>query len=73
VKKIDGQFLLHGTKIKSHILGLLLIDGCTSIVLDNKEVQTIVNKWLEEPMSKQRMINCQNELIDLGYEEFAQL
>jgi hypothetical protein len=33
----------------------------------------IVNKWLQEPMSKQRMINCQSELIEAGFEEYAQL
>jgi hypothetical protein len=51
----------------------MLIDGLRSVTMDNKEVEDIINKYLNEPMSKQRMIDCQNELIDAGFEEYAQL
>jgi hypothetical protein len=36
-------------------------------------IENIINKHLKQPMSKQRMIDCQNELIDAGFEEYAQL
>jgi hypothetical protein len=73
VKKIDGAFGCDGNKIKSHVLGVLLIEGCRLFRIDNNKVEDIVNKYLKEPMSKQRMIDCQNELIDAGFEEYAQL
>jgi hypothetical protein len=68
-----GVFYLDKNPIKSHVLGLLLIDGLRRVALDNEEVEAIINDHLRKPMSKQRMINCQNALIDAGYEEYAQL
>jgi hypothetical protein len=73
IKKMKGSFIAYRNPIKSNVLGLLLIDGCNVVELDNIKVTDIINKYLREPMSKQRMIDCQNELIDAGFDDFAQL
>ena len=69
IKVIGGNF--NGTKnpIKSHVLGLLKIKKLQKVYLDNKEVQNIINKYLPEG----DLFVCQQELIDAGYEEYAQL
>jgi hypothetical protein len=61
----------------------LLIDGFKEIYCGDEhdmhpafgfcKAVKIINKWLKEPMSKQRMIDCQNELIDAELDDFAQL
>ena len=65
--------------IKSHILGVLLIRGVTELQIskaedDNDLIEAvkIINKWLKEPISKKRLLDCQEEMIEAGYEEFAQ-
>jgi hypothetical protein len=73
IKRINGDIYADGSGVKSHILGVMLIEGCQKLVIDDHGVRDIVNKWLREPMSKQRMINCQSELIEAGFEEYAQL
>jgi hypothetical protein len=77
------SLMFRGCKITECVLGLLLIPKLTEVVFGPAgittpvdalhDVSTIINKYLKEPMSKQRMIDCQNELIDAGYEEYAQL
>jgi len=57
------------TPIKSHVLGLLKIKNLPYVALDNKEVTEIINKYLPEG----DIFACQHELIDAGYEAFAQL
>ena len=56
--------------IKSHVLGLLLIDGLQKIFLDNKEVEDIINKHLKNGRD---IFACQEELIEAGFDEFANL
>jgi hypothetical protein len=78
VKLINGSIYMQRTTITECVLGLLLIKGIKAVYVDNAKsdlrmVMHIINKYLKEPMSKQRMIDCQNELIDAGFEEYAQL
>jgi hypothetical protein len=56
--------------IISHVLGLLLIDNLSAVALDNKLVADIINKYLK---GSRDVIDCQNELMDAGLDEYAQL
>jgi hypothetical protein len=56
--------------IKSHVLGLLLIDGLQKISLDNTKVEKIINKYLK---GSRDVMDCQNELMDAGLDKYAQL
>ena len=73
IKKINGKFHATGMKLESHLLGLILIDGITRIEIDNKDIEEILNRHLHQPNKKLAMLTCQQELIDAGYEEAAQL
>ena len=69
-----ANFTLGGCAgIKSHILGLLLIDGCKEVEMDNKDIEKIMNKYLKQPFTPHRLYDCQDELIEAGFEEYAQL
>lgn len=70
---MDGQFWAHNTQIKSHVLGLLLIKGCTGVTLDNKEVQDILNKYLPNTRGNKGLFECQSELLDADLEDYAEL
>ena len=72
ILKMKGGFYATKNPIKSHVLGLLKIPGLTKVELDNKQVQNILNKYIKNKESKS-LINCQNELIDLDLDEYAQL
>jgi hypothetical protein len=52
------------------VLGLLLIDNLTQVILDNREVQGIINDYLA---TSRDVFDCQNELMDAGLDEYAQL
>jgi hypothetical protein len=69
IKSIGGNFYLVRNPIKSHVLGLLKIKGLKSVELDNKEVEKILNKYLPEG----DILDCQQELIEAGLDEYAQL
>lgn len=56
--------------IKSHVLGLLLIKGLTHIWIDKQHLAKILNKHLN---GERDVFACQEELIEKGFEEFAQL
>lgn len=71
---INGQFYFRNTNLKSHVLGLLLIPGITCVYLFNRIAQDIMNSHLpNKNLNRNVVIECQNELIDAGFEEFAQL
>lgn len=78
IKQMNGALTIPKT-IKSHILGVLLVKGVMSIYLAGnakkqvKEAVKIVDEYLKQPMSKQRMLECQTALIDAGLDEYAQL
>jgi hypothetical protein len=48
----------------------LKIDGLTQVLLDNKPVQKIINKYLK---GDRDIFACQEVLIEAGFPEFAQL
>lgn len=70
IKFIGGSADFQVNPIKSHVLGLLLIDGLKSIFIGNKQVQKIIDKHLK---GERDVFACQEELIDAGFEDFAQL
>ena len=76
-QQISNKFFCGVNPIKSHMLGLLLIKDLTEVVCYEKDIMNepiqIINKYLKQPMSKQRMFDCQEELIQAGFKEYAQL
>jgi hypothetical protein len=70
IKHIGGHADFRYNPITSHVLGLLLIDGLLFVMLGNEKVEDIINKHLE---GDRDVFACQEELIEAGYEEFAQL
>jgi hypothetical protein len=74
IKKIGRNFRCHNNPIKSHILGLMLVEiggGITTWLGDGHDVDKILNKWKNQ--GRKGALGCQRELIDAGYEELAQL
>jgi hypothetical protein len=61
-----------GNPIKSHVLGVLLIHGVTEIKMDNNEVQNILNGHLPSK-GMESVLECQDELIEAGFDEYAKL
>lgn len=70
---MNGLFEANFTSIKSHVLGLLLIKGCTNVKLDNKEVEAILNKYLPNTRGNKAVIECQSDLLDADLDDFAEL
>jgi hypothetical protein len=56
-----------------YVLGILLIDSLKQIVLDNVEVAFIVNKYLPNTEGRKGLMKCKAELVDAGFNEYAQL
>ncbi len=73
LKAVNGKLFLRNNPLSSHILGVLLIEGCTEIIIDNKDVQNIVNSYLPNKKGREAIFDCQDELINAGFEEYAQL
>ena len=71
IAEIKGIFYAIDNPIKSHVLGLLLIKGLRVAQLDNTQVAEILNKHLGK--GRVGMLMAQEELIEAGLEEFAQL
>ena len=71
ITEIKGIFDASDNPIKSHVLGSLLIKGVTEVRLDNKQVEEILNRHLGK--GRVGMLMAQEELIEAGLEEFAQL
>lgn len=75
----DGVLCLNGNPFQDSVLGLLLINGlehvsCTGLSGDLLRAIEIVNKYLPNPKGiKGKLLECQNELLDAGLEEFAKL
>ena len=68
--KSSASFWCTGNKIKSNILGLLLVTNLCYIDGDGPAFE-IVQKWIGK--GKSAIFRCQKELIDAGYEECAKL
>jgi hypothetical protein len=73
IKKINGKLVAFGNRIEAHILGVLLIAGVTEFQIDNEKVTKIVNKHLPNCKGLRGALECQAELIDAGFEDYAQL
>ena len=69
-KGFTVDFDLVDNPIKSHVLGLLKIKGNFTVKMSNVKVKKIINKYLR---GNRNMLECQHELIDAGFEDFAQL
>ena len=72
VKEINGALLVDMSPIKSHVLGVLLIQGLSMVRLDNRRVEDILNKHLPS-QGMRSLLLAQEELLDAGLEEFAKL
>ena len=66
----DTRMSFNACDIKSNVLGLLKIKGLTQVYLQNKNVENILNKYLS---AEKDLLACQQELIEAGFEEYAQL
>lgn len=78
VKEINGGFVAYDNPIESHVLGLLLISGLKRIILADDDYVgdlTLVEEILNRHLGKGRvgMLQAQEELMEAGLEEFAQL
>lgn len=78
IKSLNGIFNVEGCPLKSHVLGLLLIDGLTWVFMDNKDVQNILNKYITKidnsmNMRRQFLLQAQEDMIEAGLEEYAKL
>ena len=71
IAEMKGALYASDNPIKSHVLGLLLIKGVTEVILDNAQVAKILNRHLGE--GRAGMLMAQEDLIEAGLEEFAQL
>lgn len=63
------QIFFDENPIQSHVLGFLKIKNLKKISINNIAVEEIINKYL--PLGD--IIDCQDELIEAGYVEYAQL
>ena len=73
LKKMNGTFFADHNPIKSNVIGLMLVAGCKQVRLDNKEVQNIMNKHMKSPFGHLRLLECQEDLLSAGFEEYAKL
>ena len=73
IKKMNGAFYADCNPITSCVLGVLLIEGCIKLTISNKIIQDIVNKYLPNHRGFSAVIECQSELLDAGFDEFAKL
>lgn len=77
LRRVGSYIDFKGCPIKSHILGLLMIDIGGNIVIFGNPVDksyivdTIMNRWKNQ--GRKGVLGAQRELLDLGYEELAQL
>ena len=84
ISHVGGSIILQNTPIQSHILGLMLID-VGSIILTGlgkdispassnvlvMDVDVILNKW--KNLGRRGVMGAMKELLDLGYDDLAQL
>jgi len=88
VKSINGSISVYKNPIKECVLGLLLIDGLTRVMVETDatgmiksdrilsrelaEALSIANKYLPNH-SRSDLIKCQNEMLDAGLDDFARI
>ena len=71
--QINGTFFARGNPIVSNVIGILLVKGCKKIHINNEEVEAILNKYLPNTSGMLSVLECQSELIEAGYEDYAEL
>jgi hypothetical protein len=69
-KQIDGELWAIRNPIKSHVLGVMLIENIVHFVFDHKQAQNIINFHLK---TDRDVYLCQDNLIKAGFAEYAQL
>ena len=72
INSIQGGLYALNNPIKSHVLGVLLIKGLTKVEFNNKQVESILNRHLPSK-GMHSVLEAQEELIDAGLEDFAQV
>ena len=70
IKFIGAHANFQDNPIESHVVGLLLIDGLTTVYLDNKKVEDIINKHLK---AGRDVFACIDELEEAEFPEFAKI
>ena len=68
-KQINGELLIREIPKLKKYLKIFNTKGITRVELTNKKLQAIINKYLP----KRDMLNCQDELIEAGFEEYAEI
>jgi hypothetical protein len=71
--KMKGKFDASQNPIKSHVIGILLVEGCIGLLIDNKKVEAIINKYLPNKEGKAGFMKCKHELLDAGFDEYVKL
>jgi hypothetical protein len=74
-KQIDKQLLAYDNPIKSHILGVMLIENIQSVKLSVERCALIsIEKIINTHLKTDRDVYlCQDNLIKAGFAEYAQL
>ena len=68
-KEIDGELYAENMDLDGPMLGLLKIKKLKRVIIDDMEIGDIINKYL--PLGD--VLECQQELINAGYEAQAKL
>lgn len=74
--EIHGKVYFNALKIKSNVLGLLRINGVTEISVGadyRKQHGWKLEEILNKHLNGGDIMDCQDELIDAGFEEYAKL
>ena len=74
ISDIGGNFVCKNNMIRSHILGLMMIEiggKITTRLGNGTDVDEILNKWKNQ--GRKGVMGAMKDLIDMGYEELAQL
>jgi len=76
---VEGPLRMGKNRIKSHVLGVILIEGLTDFTYEDTSVNiwaNILNQHLgglSKQIRQSRMYDCQQALIEAGFDEHAKL
>ena len=74
ISNIGGNFVCKNNMIRSHILGSMMVEIGGEIITrlgNGTDVDEVLNKWKNQ--GRRGVMGAMKELMDLGYEELAQL